>query len=438
MKVREGVTVGNHSDVGQVRSQNEDYFAYYEPDDDQQYARYGRLTIVADGMGGMAGGYDASRTAVEVVRDEYFKSAADDPQDRLRYAIEAANAEIFKRALKSPELKGMGTTMTALLLLGDRAYIGHVGDSRAYLLRDDAFQQITQDHTKVARMLAQGIITPEEAKDHPEGNVLSQAVGHKEAVEVETSEVAGGAKQGDRFLLCSDGLHGLISDSEMADLAAAHPPNAACRALTDLANQRGGHDNITVQILHVGGDSAVALRRSPRQSPVTRREMPYPPALDEDAHPPGPWAKIVLGALLLLVGLVAGYFLFAPGAPGKGAVENPDFPGTSSGEPAQTISPKDPGHEGTDEPGVERHRGEKGQEVDDPGRVGEDTHRPGPSSAPTGQLNEPARKKKGVKSPPGDKKKVHSKPPSPKKKPSKERKPGQGGADRLDKKTRGG
>ena len=308
MKIRPGIQLGNISDVGCEREKNEDYFGYFEPDDDAEYARKGRLAIVADGMGGMAGGYAASRTAVDVIHKEYVAHASMNPKEVLNDAILAANDVIFGQAEADPSLRGMGTTVTAMVLKGDLAYFAQVGDSRAYLIRGGQITQVTQDQTKVARLVAEGIISPEEAEDHPDAHILSQAVGNKVSVKVDTDMQPVEAKAGDIFLLCSDGLHGLVSDEELAGVASREDPNTACHTLVDLAKERGGHDNITVQIVKIPGTSLAAM---PAKVGKPTGPLPSTPAPVKTAPPKSKFVYLVIGGVVLLIaGLAAGYFIF--------------------------------------------------------------------------------------------------------------------------------
>ena len=306
MIIRDGIRIGNISDVGQERSENEDYFAYYEPDQDDHFQRKGRLTIVADGMGGMAGGYAASRIAVEEIMDQYTGHPAEDPREALKHSIEKANAAIQRRQEEDPSYKGMGTTATAMVLKDGYAYFAQVGDSRAYLIRQGTSIQLTEDQTKVRRMLDEGILTEEEAEDHPEAHILSQAVGHNESVDVDISIAPLETQPGDKLMLCSDGLHGQVSDQEMADVVSSNEPNDACHILVDLANQRGGPDNITVQIIEIVSDGATAAipQRPLRPPSPTIRDVPH--TFDE----PGGnlLLKVIIG--VLLVALVAGITMF--------------------------------------------------------------------------------------------------------------------------------
>lgn len=324
MKIRKGVRLGNISDVGRERSKNEDYFGYCEPEDETLFAKKGRLAIIADGMGGMAGGYAASRIAVEMVREEYLAHAADEPRDALRAAIEAANAAIRKRAAEDTAYRGMGTTLTALVLKGGAAYIAQVGDSRAYRIRKGAIEQLTEDQTKINRLVKEGALTPEEGLAHPEANILSQAVGSRDSIDVDVSLPPQPTMSGDIFLLCSDGLHNLVAADEMAQIAGSQSPNDACRALVDLANERGGHDNITVQILEVAGQPAAA---SPTTSPAVPSKRAH-----TSVRSPRRMGVFVGVLLIFVVGVGAGYALFRSlGDPGPAAGKETDVVGVDQG-----------------------------------------------------------------------------------------------------------
>jgi protein phosphatase len=251
MFLRPGLELANLSDVGRQREQNEDYFCYVEPASEEDFRRIGRLAIVADGMGGHVGGQVASGIAIDTVRDVYLAHPAGDPSEALLTAFQNAHAAIQAYAREHPELQGMGTTCTAAVLRNRDLYYGHVGDSRLYLIRDSGISQITDDHSVVGRLLREGQITPEEAAVHPDKNVLTAALGMDSAVPGDFSEIPVPLNPNDILLICTDGLHGLVSDEEMCEIALNNPPTEACRELVRMANERGGFDNITVQILKV-------------------------------------------------------------------------------------------------------------------------------------------------------------------------------------------
>jgi protein phosphatase len=251
MLIRPGIELANLTDVGCHRAHNEDYYCYAEPRDDEAFREKGRLAIVADGMGGHEGGQVASAIAVETVRDTYLSCVDGDPRAALSRAFENAQAAIHAYVVKHPELAGMGTTCTCAVLRGGQLFYGHVGDSRLYLMRGSTISRITDDHSYVARMVRAGLITEAAAATHPQRNVLTAALGMESAVPVDLSEAPLALEPGDLLLLSTDGLHGLVTDHELLTIATTNPPAAACRAMLDLAKERGGFDNITVQILRV-------------------------------------------------------------------------------------------------------------------------------------------------------------------------------------------
>jgi serine/threonine protein phosphatase PrpC len=241
------------TDVGKRRASNED--AYFLDD------RLG-LYVVGDGMGGHAAGEVASQEAVETVYgmvkrgiSELHELVDPVPEEDVRAAcrlmessVQAATYMVFGMAEMDRGKTGMGTTLSALLVLGDYAITAQVGDSRVYLIRDDACEQLTEDHTLIAWQLKQGLITPAEAKKSPHRNVITRAVGNREYVQVDTKLI--GLKGGDRFLLCSDGLHGYLRDREVAPIVKLGGEEAVKRFI-DLANDRGGKDNITAILVEI-------------------------------------------------------------------------------------------------------------------------------------------------------------------------------------------
>lgn len=240
------VRVGTASDVGLKRTQNEDHFGVWPPDGAPADAR-GKLLVVADGMGGAMAGEVASQLAVECVL-EHYRDGQNGLLDDLRGAVEAANRVIHEHSRAHAELRGMGTTCTAVAVRGVDAYFAHVGDSRAYLVRNGAIRQLTQDHSLVAQLVEHRHITPEQAKVDPRRNVVTRSVGVSPEVDVDSWQLDEPLERGDTLLICSDGLHGLVEDAEIARLASHADPNRACADLVELANARGGSDNITVVI----------------------------------------------------------------------------------------------------------------------------------------------------------------------------------------------
>ena len=230
------------SDIGRVRTHNEDSVLAQPP-----------LFVVADGLGGHEAGEVASSIAIETLRDH----APRRPDAKaLARAVKAANREVIRSAREGYGKQGMGTTMTAAIVEGLNIAIAHVGDSRAYLLRSGQLEQITDDHSMVADMIRRGQLTESEARYHPNRSVITRALGTDPAVVADTYELTAGP--GDRLLLCSDGLTGMLEDAMIAETLATYAdPDEAARALVEAANDAGGHDNISVVIVDFGGTSAV-------------------------------------------------------------------------------------------------------------------------------------------------------------------------------------
>lgn len=252
MKVRAGVEVASLSDVGCQRENNEDSLGYWESPDNATFTRLGRLAIVADGMGGCEGGQFASHIAVETVEQIYSTSVDPDPQQRLLEGFRQAHARIQQRARENPSLRGMGTTMTAFALVGDRLYYAHIGDSRLYLLRAGKLRVITRDHSLVSRLVETGIIRAEDADNHPQKHVLTAAVGIADDIQPDFSAAPLVLEKSDVLLLCTDGLWGQMSEPELQETLASRTPDEACRSLVQLAKDHGGPDNITLQIARLG------------------------------------------------------------------------------------------------------------------------------------------------------------------------------------------
>ncbi len=258
MKVRAGIEVSTQSDIGCQRTNNEDSFGYWEPEDDQQFLRKGRLAVVADGMGGYEGGQEASRLAVETLVTRYRDFGGDDPQQALVEALQAAHEEVRQYSFAHPELRGMGTTCTAAAIVRgadgdahDALYYVHVGDTRLYLIRDGQITRVTRDHSYVGRLVESGIISPEEAESHPQRNILTAALGTNPDLVMDSPGHPEPLRAEDVLLICSDGLWGQVHDAEILEAVENNPAEQAGRKLIDLARERGGPDNITVEILRL-------------------------------------------------------------------------------------------------------------------------------------------------------------------------------------------
>lgn len=228
--------VASRTHAGWVRPNNQDTLLLY-----------GRLYGVADGMGGHNGGEVASNSAAAVIGD--MLSGLEPNEKRLETGIQAANRRLYEQQSQDAALSGMGTTITVLWEGNDEVFIGHVGDSRAYLLRDGVFAQVTQDHSVVAEMMRQGILTKEKAKKHPYRNVITRAVGTSSGIEVDV--IRQEKKPGDIWLICSDGLYGMVEESEIENALKSLSLEEAAERLLKLALDNGGRDNISLVLLKV-------------------------------------------------------------------------------------------------------------------------------------------------------------------------------------------
>lgn len=231
------------SDVGRVRQANEDNCG------DRMTAN-GYVYVVCDGMGGHVGGATASNIAVESILS-FFENPVQNIFVGISDAFKFANSQVFNAAISNPELKGMGTTGTILVINNDACYVGHVGDSRIYLKSDGKLNRLTKDHSFVQTLVDQGIISDEDAESHPKKNQILEALGIKPEVNASVCEAPIHPKPGDCFLLCSDGLNGMIKDREIEKLIDSETVESSCRALIDSANNAGGNDNITATLVSI-------------------------------------------------------------------------------------------------------------------------------------------------------------------------------------------
>ena len=254
MQIRPGIEVASLSDVGCQRENNEDALSYWEAQSDDEFQRKGRLALVADGMGGYEGGQEASRLAVETILDVYDHDPAPDPRDALLNGFRAAHERIRQYADAHPEFQGMGTTCTALALNDLRLYYVHVGDSRLYLVRRKVISRLTKDHSYVGRLVESGILNSEEAERHPQRHILTAALGAGGEVVADSPATPVPLEGGDTLVLCTDGLWGLVHEHEILKVVDEHKASTACSELVKMARERGGPDNITVQILRLSAN----------------------------------------------------------------------------------------------------------------------------------------------------------------------------------------
>ncbi len=242
-------SVAAKTDLGRVRDNNEDKFEYYETEDPRLLASRGLIYVVCDGMGGHAGGQFASELAAKTFIDVYLSHTADDIGTAVLAAIRAANRYVMDVGRTFPARRGMGTTLTALILWQDQAYVGQVGDSRAYRLRNGDFMRLTHDHTFVEESVRIGTLTAEEAAVHPHRHVLTRAIGADDPLVPDIYEFD--LQAGDVFLLCSDGLLNHVEDDLIAEQVRTKSPAEATWNLVNQALAAGGTDNTTVMIVRV-------------------------------------------------------------------------------------------------------------------------------------------------------------------------------------------
>lgn len=292
------VIVGAQTDVGAVRDHNED-----------AYLADGPFYAVADGMGGHRGGEVASRVALEKVTE----LTRDEDEVDLAEAVRSANQAILEQAARDRELAGMGTTLTLLRTEADRVSFAHVGDSRAYLLRDGELRQLTDDHTLVNRMVREGKITEEEASIHPHRSILTRALGVEPELEVDLGGQE--VRVGDRIMLCSDGLTGMVPEPRIHEvLSTTDDPQEACDSLVREANAAGGQDNITVVVLDFaeGEPGAAETAEGTHLTEQVRVEAPKRPtdteraAAPPRAEAPSRWRRVAIWVAVALAVVVVG------------------------------------------------------------------------------------------------------------------------------------
>jgi PPM family protein phosphatase len=249
LRVRPIATVACKTDLGRVRENNEDKFEFYVPEDAAMVAARGSVYVVCDGMGGHAAGQIASELAAKTFIDVYLNHPSSEPEAAMRAGVAAANRFVCDVGKAVPSRRGMGTTLSALILLQDTAYTVQVGDSRVYRLREGELQQLTLDHTWVDEALRNGLLRPEDAENHAYKHVLTRAIGTEGVVEpdIERHDL----QEGDQFLLCSDGLINHVLDDQLRETMLGFSPGEAVWRLVGQALVGGGSDNCTVMLVRV-------------------------------------------------------------------------------------------------------------------------------------------------------------------------------------------
>ena len=239
------------TDRGQVRDHNEDFVTSCEPKTEQEIARNGWIYIVADGVGGADAGEIASSFAADRAINHYLEANDRNFAMRLKNSIEQAHDDLCVLIDQRQDDRRMGTTMVAAVIAEDQAIVANVGDSRGYLVRNGEITQITKDHSLVAKLLEEGVVTNEEAEALNIGNIILQSIGSEQKPIVDLFLID--LKDRDTILLCSDGLTNHVQDGEIANIISNHSPTDASKKLVNLANERGGYDNITVLVAQLDG-----------------------------------------------------------------------------------------------------------------------------------------------------------------------------------------
>jgi protein phosphatase len=234
------------SDLGNIRTNNEDMGLFFKIADENVLREKGYMLIVADGMGGHNAGEVASRMATDIICKEYYNQSSSSVEKNLEKALSLANKTIFEKASSDQAFQGMGTTCTVLVVIEQDVHYAHVGDSRAYIQKGGAFMQITEDHTYVQQLVNSGDITAAEAAVHPKRNILTNAMGTKADLRIDTGKCKYSFEKTDRLLLCSDGLYDYLNDEELNKILADNSLKNAAGNMIAMAKERGGHDNITV------------------------------------------------------------------------------------------------------------------------------------------------------------------------------------------------
>lgn len=265
------VSASLQTDVGCLREANEDRGQHFVPSDREIKVRRGILTIVADGMGGHASGEVASKMAVELIGKHYYQDLENPAQIALQHAVERANFEIYQTSVSDENLFGMGTTLIIFVLLDNKAFSAHIGDSRLYRLRNQRLELLTYDHSQVMEMVKQGILSLEDAWNHEDKNIILRALGTQPSVETEISNIFEVAV-GDEFLLCSDGLSDMLPETEIFQVwSNSKGVHEACENLIERAKQNGGHDNVTVGIIGISAENENIKSRAVPTTRETKR-----------------------------------------------------------------------------------------------------------------------------------------------------------------------
>lgn len=301
--------VGLSTDTGPSRDLNEDYIDFFAPSDEAQQRLKGSIFVVADGMGGYLAGEVASREAAKWVIDEYYADPSPDPGESLGRAMSAANRVVYEHASSDQGKSGMGTTLVAAVIIGSDVYIANVGDSRAYGINRESITQITRDHSWVAEQIDVGILTQEQARRHPQRNVITRALGRRQTVEADLFE--GKLLAGDMLLLCTDGVCGPLTDDQMAQAARSLPPPRAAEQLVSQAGAEGGTDNASALVVKATDPHLWAQADAQSASGQPEEIQPATPdsAVPSSRQKQRPWLLGGIAACLMLCLITAVVFL---------------------------------------------------------------------------------------------------------------------------------
>lgn len=236
------------TDVGEIRKNNEDKIVFVQPHNQKVLSQKGSLAIVCDGMGGHKSGEVASKIAIQRVQ-KYYYSSNSNPKEAIKEALSYAHKEIKKVSLKNANHSKMGTTCTAVTVIGRSLYIGHAGDSRAYLISNNIIKQLTKDHTYVEHLYNKGLITEQEKLRHPDRNIVTMVLGTQSEFIPEVYSYENVFSNDEILMLCSDGLYEYIGDNEIMNILTENEASSAAEILVETAKKRGGHDNISVIIV---------------------------------------------------------------------------------------------------------------------------------------------------------------------------------------------
>jgi protein phosphatase len=260
------------TEQGPVRTNNEDFILHYSPEEAEARLAKGHLFVVADGVGGNLSGEVASREASKTLISTYCAS----PKrwgKALQDAFQAANLHVYDLSQTSSEYRRMQTTLTAIALVGNQGIIGHVGDTRAYRVRDKKIEQLTRDHSEVSELVRMQIITPEEARHHARRHIITRTVGGEPFLQPEFHNIE--VEVGDVFLLCTDGLWEPLEEQEIAEIIGNYSPGDACRQLLDLAISRETSDNLSLQIVKVNAWERRAADADPSGATWLQRTLGF-------------------------------------------------------------------------------------------------------------------------------------------------------------------